>query len=76
MILEETAKYLKKGKITLYKTAREGKIPGVKIGIGEEEISGHKSSKTTEIYTHVSRENLGKIVSPNDTINLNKEGGR
>ena len=27
MTLEETAKYLKKGKITLYKTAREGKIP-------------------------------------------------
>jgi len=27
MTLEETAKYLKKGKITLYKTAREGKTP-------------------------------------------------
>jgi len=48
----------------------------VKIGIGEEEIPGHKSSKTTEIYTHLSRKNLVKIVSPNDTINLNKEGGR
>ena len=27
MPFEETARYLKKGKITLYKTAREGKIP-------------------------------------------------
>jgi len=31
MTLEETAKYLKLGKSTLYKTAREGKIPAVKI---------------------------------------------
>ena len=29
----------------------------------------------TEIYTHISRKNLGKIVSPIDTINLNKRGG-
>ncbi len=31
MPLEETAKYLKIGKSTLYKMAREGKIPAVKI---------------------------------------------
>ena len=31
MTLEETAKYLKIGKSTLYKVAREGKIPAVKI---------------------------------------------
>ena len=31
MTLEETAKYLKIGKSTLYKMAREGKIPAVKI---------------------------------------------
>ena len=31
MILEETAKYLKIGKSTLYKMARGGKIPTVKI---------------------------------------------
>ena len=41
-----------------------------------QEILEHKSSKTTEIYTHVSRKNLEKIVSPIDTINLNKEGER
>ena len=40
-----------------------------------QEIHGHKSSKTTEIYTHVCRKNLGNIVSPIDTINLNKGGG-
>ncbi|WP_281178324.1 helix-turn-helix domain-containing protein [Candidatus Desulfofervidus auxilii] len=32
MTLEETAKYLRIGKSTLYKMAREGKIPAVKIG--------------------------------------------
>ena len=31
MTLEETAKYLKIGKSTLYKMAREGKIPAVII---------------------------------------------
>jgi len=31
MTLEETARYLKIGKSTLYKMAREGKIPAVKI---------------------------------------------
>ena len=31
MILEETAKYLKIGRSTLYKMAREGKIPAVKV---------------------------------------------
>ena len=32
--LEKTAKYSKKGKFTLYKIAREVKIPAVKIGVG------------------------------------------
>jgi hypothetical protein len=36
------------------------------------EILGHRSSKTTEIYTHVTTKSLGKIVSQIDTINLNK----
>ena len=33
-----------------------------------QDLLGHKSSKTTEIYTHVSRKNLMDIRSPFDTI--------
>jgi len=36
MTLEETAKYLKIERSTLYKTAREGKIPAVKIEFGRD----------------------------------------
>ena len=28
------------------------------------EVLGHASSKTKEIYTHVSKKSLGKIVNP------------
>lgn len=33
-----------------------------------QEILGHSSSKTTEIYTHVSTQNIQKITSPFDTL--------
>lgn len=33
-----------------------------------QELLGHNSSKTTEIYTHVSKKNLGQIKSPLDNI--------
>lgn len=33
-----------------------------------QEILGHKSSKTTEIYTHVSEKSVQKIISPFDTL--------
>jgi site-specific recombinase XerD len=33
-----------------------------------QEFLGHKSSKTTEIYTHVSNKDIGKIRSPLDLI--------
>ena len=33
-----------------------------------QKLLGHKSSKTTEIYTHVSNRELSKIRSPLDSI--------
>jgi integrase/recombinase XerD len=33
-----------------------------------QEILGHNSSKTTEIYTHVSTKSIQKIISPFDTL--------
>ncbi|NVO02812.1 MAG: site-specific integrase [Bacteroidetes bacterium] len=35
-----------------------------------QEILGHKSSKTTEIYTHVSNKSLQKIKSPFDELDI------
>jgi len=39
-----------------------------------QELLGHKSTKTTEIYTHVSNRDLIKIKSPLDNIKIDKEG--
>ena len=33
-----------------------------------QELLGHKSSKTTEIYTHVSNKDIGRIKSPLDSL--------
>jgi integrase/recombinase XerD len=35
-----------------------------------QELLGHNSSKTTEIYTHVTRHGLEKIISPLDRLNI------
>ena len=35
-----------------------------------QELLGHSSSKTTEIYTHVVNKHLQKIKSPLDNLNI------
>ncbi|NBJ15216.1 MAG: tyrosine-type recombinase/integrase [Dehalobacter sp. 4CP] len=35
-----------------------------------QELLGHKNSKTTEIYTHVSQRDLAKIHSPIDALDI------
>ena len=40
-----------------------------------QELLGHKSSKTTELYTHVSNKDIGKIKSPLDSLFEKENGG-
>lgn len=35
-----------------------------------QELLGHRSSKTTEIYTHVTKRDIGKIISPLDQLDF------
>lgn len=35
-----------------------------------QELLGHRSPKTTEIYTHITQRGLGKIKSPLDNLNI------
>ena len=37
-----------------------------------QEVLGHNSPKTTQIYTHVSRQALSKVTSPFDKLKINK----
>jgi integrase/recombinase XerD len=39
-----------------------------------QELLGHKSSRTTEIYTHVSQKALDKITSPLDKLSIKIKG--
>ena len=50
----------------LLQVKREENIPELRI------VVKHKSSKITEIYTHVSRKSIGRIKSPLDTLNLKR----
>lgn len=36
---------------------------------------GHKSSKTTEVYTHVSNKDMGRIKNPLDSLEINQREG-
>ncbi len=39
------------------------------------EILGHRSSKTSEIYTHLSNKDIGKFESSLDNLNVNQKKG-
>ena len=39
-----------------------------------QELLGHKSSRTTEIYTHVSQKAIDKIISPLDKLQIKIKG--
>ena len=41
-----------------------------------QELLGHSSSKTTEIYTHVSKKSIGTIRSPLDNITISVPTGK
>jgi len=41
-----------------------------------QELIGHKSLKTTEIYTQVSVKSIGKIRSPLDSLKLDEGGAK
>jgi site-specific recombinase XerD len=41
-----------------------------------QELLGHKSSRTTEIYTHVSQRALNKITSPLDKLDIKIKGDK
>jgi len=64
MSVEETGKYLKMESSTLYKMARESKIPAMKIDI----IRIYFHSNAIGIHTHMSTKNLSAIKNPPDSL--------
>ncbi|MCS7028759.1 MAG: hypothetical protein NZ519_08340 [Bacteroidia bacterium] len=41
-----------------------------------QELLGHNSSKTTEIYTHVSKRTIQKVQSPLDALMQDKNANK
>jgi len=41
-----------------------------------QELLGHTSTKTTQIYTHVSKQDIGRIRSPLDSLSLEGDKSR
>jgi len=50
------------------------RVRGIISKIWRRDLLGYAHSKTTEIYTHVSTQSIGKIKSPLGSSNLKKGG--
>lgn len=65
------------GRISVMLMMRLGQGYGILVMVVfrfTKESLGHKSSKTTEIYTHDSGRDIGRIQSPSDSLLAQQKG--
>jgi len=72
----ESAKILKKATVHILRRSFAAHLleSGVDLRYIQE-ILGHQSSKTTEVYTHVSTKQTGKFKGPLDNLDLKQKHG-
>jgi len=72
----ESAKILKKATVHSWRHSFATHLLGSSVDLRYiQEIIRHKSSKTIEIYTHVSTKQIGKFNSPLDNLDLKQKQG-